>query len=350
MAGIDSDSVTIEVYFPPTVQIKFEENRTERQLNCVATGIPDLYIFKQWEHWSEYSDLIRYLPDSGSGNLNLQIIEGETDRYQDRGIYICKASNNVSLNGGDSFIPGEFFLNPKSTPYFVTSNNKTQYGVLGQTTNITVDFVSFPEIKNISVIFDGIIHSIENYTLEIMKVMDTVYNKTVFVNGSRLMMTVEVNTERDFKAYTFKLCNQIGSDNLTISLHSASCPETPEIIQIMPEKTQVIVQWIPKFHGGFQQSFHIQYRRRDVQYWNTKHVQDHTMNIYSIDGLTPGTEYLIRIYSSNRKGNSSFSDKKPFRTDATNEHGNLGFILLIVPFVIAVAVLYWQYKKGKFFF
>lgn len=99
---------------PPTVEIKLKVKRKERQLNCIATGLPDRYIFKQWEHWSEYSDLIRYLPDSGSGKLNLPIIEGETDRYQDRGIYICKASNNVSINGGNSFIHAEFFLNPKS--------------------------------------------------------------------------------------------------------------------------------------------------------------------------------------------------------------------------------------------
>lgn len=103
----------------------------------------------------------------------------------------------------------------------MTSNNRTQYGVLGQTTNITVDFVSFPHITNISVSVDGKIHSIENYTLEVMNVLDRVYNKTVFVNGSRLMMTVNVNTKIDFTAYTFKLCNQIGSDNLTIFLRSA---------------------------------------------------------------------------------------------------------------------------------
>lgn len=86
---------------------------------------------------------------------------------------------------------------------------------------MTVDFVSFPEITNITVSVDGRTYSIENYTLEIMKVQDRVYNKTVFVNGSRLTMTVKVNTKTDFTAYTFKLCNQIGSDSFTIFLRSA---------------------------------------------------------------------------------------------------------------------------------
>lgn len=51
-----------------------------------------------------------------------------------------------------------------------------------------------------------------------MKVMDRVYNKTVLVNGSRLMLTVSVKAERDFGSYKIKLNNKVGSADFTIDL------------------------------------------------------------------------------------------------------------------------------------
>ncbi|CAC5368483.1 DSCAML1 [Mytilus coruscus] len=303
-----------------------------RQLNCLANGVPDQYIFTQWEHRSEYSDLIRYLPENGTGKLILPNNKGETDRHHDRGFYICQASNNVSLNG---------------KPYFVTSNNNTQYGIKGQVVNLTVDFVSFPEIKNISVIGGDMVHYNDNYTLETMSVMDKVYNKTVFVSGRRLVISMNIRNENDFRSYTIKMRNQFGSASFNISLRSASCPETPEIMKIMPEESKVIVQWRARFHGGFPQSFFIQYRRRDVQYWNTIPVSDPKIHIDYIDGLTPGTEYFIRIYSKNIKGESNFTDVILIKTGTTKDSDgeNLVFVVLVVPFLIAIGVLYWQYKK-----
>ncbi|CAG2188811.1 unnamed protein product [Mytilus edulis] len=277
MAGSASDIVTIQVYYPPTVHVTFEDRGNNRQLNCIAHGVPNHYIFTQWEHRSAHSDLIRYLPDDGSGRLILPNIPGETDRHHDRGLYICHASNNVSLNGSNSFVRGEFFLKAQGKPYFVTSNYNTQYGIKGQVGNLTVDFVSFPEITNFTVI---------------------------------------------------------------------GCPETPEIMKIMPKESKVIVEWRERFHGGFPQSVFIQYRRRDVQYWNTIPVSDPGMHSDYIDGLTPGTEYLIRVYSKNMKGASNFTDMKLIRTESAKDSNNetLLFLVFVAPFLIAIGVMYWQYK------
>lgn len=92
------------------------------------------------------------------------------------------------------------------------------------------------------------------------------------------------------------------------------CPETPEIMMIKPNENKVTVQWRERFNGGFPQSVFIQYRRRDVQYWNEMPVSDSGMHSDYIDGLTPGTEYLIRVYSKNMKGASNFTDMKLIRT------------------------------------
>ncbi|VDI72571.1 Hypothetical predicted protein [Mytilus galloprovincialis] len=314
MAGSASDVVTIEVYYPPTVQVTFEDRGKYRQFNCVARGVPDQYIYKQWEHRSDYSDLIRYLPDDGSGRLILPNTTGETDRHHDRGFYICHASNNVSLNGSSSLIRGEFFLKAQGKPYFVTSNNNTQYGIKDQEGNLTVDFVSFPDITNFTVIDGDMKHYTDNYTLVTWRVVDKIYSKTVFVNGSRLVIPMNIKNEHDFRSYTIKLTNEFGSTNFSISFRSASCPETPEIMKIMPKESEAIVEWRERFNGGFPQSIVIQYRRRDVQYWNTIPVSDPGMHTDSIDGLTPGTEYFIRMYSKNTKGASNMTDEKLIRT------------------------------------
>ncbi|XP_063397227.1 hemicentin-1-like [Mytilus trossulus] len=216
MAGSASDIVTIEVYYPPTVLVTFEDHGNYRQLNCEAHGVPDQYIYKQWEHRSDYSDLIRYLPDDGSGRLILPNTTGETDRHHDRGLYICHASNNVSLNGSNSFVRGEFFLKAQGKPYFVTSNNNTQYGIKGQVGNLTVDFVSYPEITIFTVIGEDKIHCNDNYTLETWRLMDKVYNNTVTVNGSRLVISMNIENKHDFRSYTITLRNKFGLANFSI--------------------------------------------------------------------------------------------------------------------------------------
>lgn len=100
-------------------------NKTDRKLRCIPDGIPNVYIFKEWEHRSEYLELIRSLPNSETGTINLPFIKGETDRHQDRGIYICKASNNVSIKD-ELFTAGELLLQPDGAYLFNDTNKSDQ--------------------------------------------------------------------------------------------------------------------------------------------------------------------------------------------------------------------------------
>ncbi|OPL33651.1 hypothetical protein AM593_08227, partial [Mytilus galloprovincialis] len=202
-----------DTFDPPTITVTFVEQKSHRELHCKPFGIPAIYTFKQWEHRTEYLELIRRLPNNGSNVLNLQSITGETERHHDRGIYVCQASNNVSMNGS-TYTSGK--------PYFVTSNNKTQYGLLGNMSCLTVEIVSFPELTNLSINPDVMQDSNVNYTVEDVKVLDTVYNKKVLVNGSRLTIPVNVKTRKYFRKYTVKVSNQNGSSSLNVTLRSAS--------------------------------------------------------------------------------------------------------------------------------
>lgn len=88
--------------------------------------------------------------------------------------------------------------------------------------NLTVDFVSIPEITNFTIIDGDMTHYKDKYTLETWTLIDKVYNKTVFVNGSRLIISMNIRNEHDFRSYTIKLSNKFGSANFNISLRSAS--------------------------------------------------------------------------------------------------------------------------------
>ncbi|CAC5368480.1 unnamed protein product [Mytilus coruscus] len=259
--------------------------------------------FYSGKHRSEYSDLIRYLPDNGSGRLILPNTKGETDRHHDRGFYICHASNNVSLNGSNCFIRGEFFLKAQGKPYFVTSNNNTQYGIKGQQGNLTYDFVSFPDIENISVIVNDMIRSNENYSIKTMKVIDRVYHKTILVNGSRLMLTVSVKAERDFGSYTIKLYNQFGSAAFTIDLRQFRAPQNLKAVAL---DTQIIVKWTGNHDIGLQETFFVEYRKHFESIWSRVSAEYKSTAI--LNGLQPGAVYFLRVFSKTTAGESSKSD------------------------------------------
>lgn len=88
-------------------------------MKCIPSGVPDKYMFRDWEHTTEYNDHIRYLPITKEGNtatLNIPKILNKRD-HQDRGLYICRASNNISSTNGmfvmrkyNLKLNGEFFL------------------------------------------------------------------------------------------------------------------------------------------------------------------------------------------------------------------------------------------------
>lgn len=87
-------------------------------MKCIPSGVPDSYVFKDWEHTTEYNDHIRFLATTREGNnatlTTFQNVNNK-DHHQERGIYICRASNNISSTDGtfamqkyNLNLPGEF--------------------------------------------------------------------------------------------------------------------------------------------------------------------------------------------------------------------------------------------------
>lgn len=64
----------------------------------------------KWEHTTELKEHIRFLPSTKNGIITIPNITNETDRHNDRGIYICYVSNNISVDGR-KFVSAKYLLN-----------------------------------------------------------------------------------------------------------------------------------------------------------------------------------------------------------------------------------------------
>ena len=88
-------------------------------------------------------------------------------------------------------------------------------------------------------------------------------------------------------------------------------PEPPVNFRVLPKSSSIGFTWIPGFHGGADQTFHIEYRS-EGQDWKEGarlfggKVSNQQLQI-EVDGLAADSPYLFRIYASNEYGQSDKS-------------------------------------------
>ncbi|CAC5418103.1 unnamed protein product [Mytilus coruscus] len=140
--GVYEDNARVVVQHAPTIDLEYFPST--RTMKCFPSGVPDSYVFKDWEHTTEYNDHIRFLATTKVGNnATLTIPQNEKDHHRERGIYICRASNNISSTDG-IFVMQKYNLNLPDTPYFVSSTENTQNGIYLETTEMKIKVVSVP--------------------------------------------------------------------------------------------------------------------------------------------------------------------------------------------------------------
>ncbi|VDI34016.1 Hypothetical predicted protein [Mytilus galloprovincialis] len=293
-SGVYEDNAKVVVQYAPTIDIRYFPR--ERKMKCIPSGIPDRYMFRDWEHTTEYNDHIRFLSITKEGNTATLNVTG-TNNHRDRGIYICRASNNISSTDG-MFVMQKYNLSLNDIPYFVSSTKKTQYEVYLKTVMIEIKFVSVPEYNSYNIYKNG--STFVDYTSAIqrnMKLTDKMYGKNVSVKGSILSLQIKLDTLEYFTSFQIVIKNALGSSNHAIKLVSASAPFMPKILQTIAKQTQIFVVWKPGFNGGFPQWFIVEYKAIGDIYWRNHTTR--SSNSIVIDGLHPATKYLIRMFSRN---------------------------------------------------
>lgn len=107
-------------------------------------------------------------------------------------------------------------------PYFVTSNNATQYSILNQRTVLTVDIVTYEKLVDAALFADEIKICDSSSIQYPVMVRDTMYGNIVIVHGIQLMFPITTYTTRDFRQYTVVVGNAKGSSSYLITLKPAS--------------------------------------------------------------------------------------------------------------------------------
>jgi hypothetical protein len=80
-----------------------------------------------------------------------------------------------------------------------------------------------------------------------------------------------------------------------------------------------VVEWIPRYNGGHEQTFNIQYRIiNESKIWTTQEIPKYNRQTYTLSGLQSDTWYELRMLAKNEYDESSVTDMQSILTDSTS--------------------------------
>ena len=79
-------------------------------------------------------------------------------------------------------------------------------------------------------------------------------------------------------------------------------PQTPTNLTIVSfTDTSIVVEWIPGYDGGHEQTFNIQYRIvNESKIWFTQKIPQYNRHTYTLFGLQGDTGYELRMLAENK--------------------------------------------------
>ncbi|CAG2228708.1 unnamed protein product [Mytilus edulis] len=313
----------------PTIDIRYSPY--ERKMKCIPKGVPDRYIFKDWEHSTEYNDHIWFLATTKEGNTATLTFPSNVtgkNHQRDRGIYICRASNNISLTDG-RFVMRKYNLDLKSEsallvytygePYFVSSTENTQFGVYLKTAEIKIKFGSVPEYNSFDVNKNG--SRFIDFTESVYrnkKLTDTIYGKNVSVKGIIISLQIQIDSLDAYSSYKIVVKIAIGSSHHTIELVSANkyaIVETSLSVQsVVILLSVVIIVLLVAGMGLYVRRLKQRHRERmelAINVGTTNGTYDeiaHYTDIIEIDTLQPTSQEQTSTSSENDRDSSEYLD------------------------------------------
>ncbi|CAG2228170.1 unnamed protein product [Mytilus edulis] len=201
----------IEVYYHPSIEITYK-NTTEddelRQFNCKPNGNP-----AKAEKTA-----------TGAGEVILPVTN-LNERYQDSGIYICRAQNGIADKYGNKMQNGFVSFISEGTPAAASENVYSNKGILEDDTILIVKFVSQPAPIDVFwfKIDDGrdvLINNSKKYTKVITPaiIQDSFHGQIIHVDGYIISLFIRNLEVKDFSKYYCEVHNRYGNISLTVEL------------------------------------------------------------------------------------------------------------------------------------
>jgi hypothetical protein len=86
--------------------------------------------------------------------------------------------------------------------------------------------------------------------------------------------------------------------------------------------TSIVVEWIPRYNGGHEQTFNIQHRIvNESKIWMTHEIPQYNKQTYTLWELKGATWYELRIFAENKFDKSNVTDIQSISTGPSIEKG-----------------------------
>ncbi|CAC5399800.1 unnamed protein product [Mytilus coruscus] len=308
--GTGEKDIRIVVLYPPDLYIQYEnytQEEEERVLTCNANGVPEKYLFYEWEHKSDHGNHIRFLIGSQDGVLHLPTYNIKQMRYQDNGYYKCTVTNGIT----------------DSPPIFVADNSKEIFGEYQKAVSMHVNVYSNPKYT----ILDIVDHSGHYITagkhIKIIKgytsTTDMFHGTRIHLKGYKVTVNIERLTDEYLQDYTFRVKNEFGRSRHSITVRRASTPDIPLNVTTTLVRNDVRVEWVRNFNGGYRQCFFIEYRH-EIGWKRVQSFNCTTEDIISwtIPNLHSNNIYMFRMFSRNRIGDSNRTEEIAVKIGSEN--------------------------------
>jgi hypothetical protein len=83
-----------------------------------------------------------------------------------------------------------------------------------------------------------------------------------------------------------------------------------------------VVEWIPGYNGGHEQTFSIQYRIiNESKIWTTRKIPQYNNQTYILSDLQGDTWYELRMFAENKFDKSNVTDIQSISTEPSIEKG-----------------------------
>ncbi|CAC5426702.1 unnamed protein product [Mytilus coruscus] len=226
-----------------------------------------------------------------------------------------KNRNVVVATGGPAsliytFIPN--VTNHLQSLMCIAFNNVTRITL---TKRVTLHLYFEPTVK---IIPSGHIHIIENEAL----LLDCNYTSNDNWNTSVIWkyttdghITYTANKKlkldnikrNDAGHYTCFVSNSAGEAEDSVIVNVLYPPRTPANIKAFTQSDIILVKWTADYDIGLQKTIFVEYRKHYESRWNQVSAVNRSTVI--INGLDPGTIYLLRLYSTTAGGESNKTDE-----------------------------------------
>uniref|UniRef100_A0A9J7YFK9 Neural cell adhesion molecule 1b n=1 Tax=Cyprinus carpio carpio TaxID=630221 RepID=A0A9J7YFK9_CYPCA len=308
-AGESEQELSLKVFVKPKITYLESQSTTEMDeqvtLTCEATGDPTptitwsfgTRVFTEGEQNLDGDVLVR--SDARVSSLTLKY-----PQYTDAGEYLCTAHNAIGETAQPMYL--EVLYAPKIL------GSVTVYTWEGNPANISCEVLAHPSNVSITWLRDGV--QLPNTNISNIKIYNT---------PSASYLEVNPESQSDFGNYNCTASNEIGTESKEFIVIPADVPSAPSITQVQPySSTAQVLFEEPESTGGVPVlKYRAEWRAVGRGKWVQRvyEVKDAGLSSVTVTGLKPETDYEVKMYAINGKGEGDGSQSVVFKTEHVRE-------------------------------